>query len=108
MTSPLDPASPASSVSTESIDDVPGLPSAALGSIEFTPSYTGTATLSGKRRLPVGGMAGSSNRDPKTRRREDGGSRKAWPDGKEGGRHKEEFLDVQLAEYLRRSALRIF
>ncbi|TDL22115.1 hypothetical protein BD410DRAFT_839930 [Rickenella mellea] len=66
-----------------------------------------------KRRLPTGTQSAHS-RDSKTRKRDDGNSRRtagggggntagSWTDGREGGGGKrEELVDIELAERLRR------
>lgn len=68
------------------------------------------ALAPGKRRQPpAGGSAGSSVRDAKTRRRDEGNVRKqssgpggsGWVEGKQKG-DKEELLDMALAERLRK------
>ncbi|KAF7352855.1 Phospholipid-transporting ATPase [Mycena venus] len=67
----------------------------------LTSSFSGSPS---KRRLPGGPSfaAASSNRDPKSRRREDPRRGGTW-DGKEGGkREKEELVDNHVVEYLRK------
>jgi len=68
----------------------------------ITSSFSGSPS---KRRLPGGSSfaAASSSRDPKSRRREDPRRGGTW-EGREGGgkREKEELVDNQVVEYLRK------
>ncbi|KAI0322026.1 hypothetical protein OF83DRAFT_1167931 [Amylostereum chailletii] len=108
MNSPLEPASPASSISSEGFpidEDLSMLPPNISDNAAF---HRHTFTSEGpksfaKRRLPGGAGAGSSNRDTKSRRREDSaGSRKQWgAEGKEG-RRGDELLDTALMESLKK------
>ncbi|KII90836.1 hypothetical protein PLICRDRAFT_174197 [Plicaturopsis crispa FD-325 SS-3] len=107
MNSPTEPGSPSPSTpssGTPPPDEPQYIPTAPSS------SQTREAPTAPKRRLPAGASfaAASTMRDAKTRRREEGGSRRggggaAW-EGKEGGRRgdKEELVDGQLVDYLRK------
>lgn len=110
MNSPHEPASPASS-STDSLeDDV--IPHEYSGSATHEkaerPSFiTNTFAFAksvAKRRLPGGTTKTTGNRDPKARRREDGGQRRGGPsDRRDPTKGKDDLLDVALFELLKKS-----
>ena len=117
MNSPPDPGSP--SVSTPSSgspppEEVNTNPSNASRIMDLASHITSSFSGSSKRRLPGGSSFGSSssNRDHKTRRRGDsgrlaasGGSSANWEGLKEGKREKEDLIDHQIVEYLRKGRL---
>ena len=91
MDTPIEPGSPVSSVSSDSImeDDIPMLSQPERDRPE--------RSLAAKRRL-AGGASGR-DRDTKARRREDSGK---GPETSKDGRPREEYLDVPLADYIRK------
>ncbi|VDC00743.1 unnamed protein product [Peniophora sp. CBMAI 1063] len=93
MDTPIEPGSPASSASSDSIidDDIPML------SQPERDSRPERSSLAAKRRLAGG--AGGRDRDTKARRREDSGK---GAEGPKEGRPREEYLDVALADYIRK------
>jgi len=113
MNSPPDPASP--SPSTPSSGSPPPeetnyQPYNATSHLlnfasQVSSAFSGSPS---KRRLPGGSSFGaaSSNRDPKSRRREDSrrlGGGGNWESGKESGkREKEDLVDNNVVEYLRK------
>ena len=115
MNSPIEPDSPASSASS---DTQPGEETANIPSISIGPTVGSQthaifarATASTKRRLPSGAGHSTSARDSKSRRKENlGGSKKHpfvsdWVEGKASeSRQKEDFIDGQLSEALKKSA----
>jgi hypothetical protein len=109
MNSPHEPASPASS-STDSEDDI--IPHEYSGSAthekaersSFITNTFAFAKSVAKRRLPSGTTKTTGNRDPKARRREDGGQRRGGPsDRRDPTKGKDDLLDVALFELLKKS-----
>jgi len=114
MNSPPEPASPVSSASSDSvvldddmqiIDDVS--PTLAIIASSATATVSDSTRTQAKRRLPQSAGAASRDRDPKARRREDSGLSSGKGDAKDnfhsGRGQREDWLDLQLAEHLRRT-----
>lgn len=97
----VEPVSP--SPSTPSSGSPP--PEDILNDPPLSPPVVVPNSSQAKRRLPTGTPSGHS-RDLKTRKRDDGNSRRTggggWTDGREGGKQREELVDIELAERLRR------
>ncbi|KAI0784779.1 hypothetical protein C8Q75DRAFT_735845 [Abortiporus biennis] len=114
MNSPHDPGSPESESSSSDsppFDDAPqqSFMTDFIPNISRFPGFDSSASGASKRRAPPSGGAygsGSSARDPKTRRREEGypgrrGLGGGWGEHGGGARQKEELVDTALVDQLR-------